>query len=523
MTTTENMEKLNQNINDLTVLILAAGYGRRMGPFSRMVNKGLIPYKNKPLISHIIDKFDKGTKFVIACGHLGQQIKDYVGTVHSDKNIVFVDIPDYSEGNTGPATTIQHCRDHLTGGFLWLACDTLFDFDFKSRLDHNWIGVYPVDSSLAKDYCWIERDGDHITRIENKVTNKKAVDAFIGLMYAKDGQYLENLQKVKAKETYQGFLENLDLKAHTVKQWFDFGTYEKWQELNSVLPEESFTKPNELFYHDNNKIIKYFVNPDHVTARFNRAQQNPRCMPTNMLVKGNFLIHDYAQGDIIYNQVSAEIFKRMLAWCETNLWIKPSMVGDYYHACHKFYHTKTMERVEQFRIKYPDWEEPYTVNQIPVSSIDSYLRKIDWSWLCKTVEWCFIHGDLHFDNTIYDSANSKFTAIDWRTDFAGFTNGDLYYDLAKLLGGLRLNYRAIKHNNYSYVEKNETAEISIPSVHGLEDFEHILQSWVEENNLNWRKVQILVPLIYLNMSPLHEAPFDKFLIALAQYYFAQVL
>ena len=55
----------------LTVLILAAGYGRRMGPFSRMVNKGLIPYDNKPLISHIMEKFDTDTKFVIACGHMG--------------------------------------------------------------------------------------------------------------------------------------------------------------------------------------------------------------------------------------------------------------------------------------------------------------------------------------------------------------------------------------------------------------------------------------------------------------------
>jgi len=30
-------------------------------------------------------------------------------------------------------------------------------------------------------------------------------------------------------------------------------------------------------------------------------------------------------------------------------------------------------------------------------------------------------------------------------------------------------------------------------------------------------------LIYLNMSPLHEAPFDKFLIALAQLHFSQIL
>ena len=512
-----------QNTNNLTVLILAAGYGRRMGPFSRMVNKGLVPYNNKPLISHIIEKFDTNTKFVIACGHLGQQIKDYVGTVHADKNVKFVNIPDYSEGNTGPATTIQHCAEYIKGGFLWLACDTLFDFDFKNRLDHNWIGVYPVDSAIAKDYCWVERDGNTITRIENKVTSKRAVDAFIGLMYAKDDQYLENLRSTNARETYQGFSSNLDLKAYTVRDWLDFGTYEKWQELNDELPELSFTKPNELFYCDNNKVIKFFINPDHVSKRYQRAKENPTCMPSNMVAKNNFLIHDYAPGDIVYNQLSPQIFQKMLAWCENDVWKKPSLSNNFVDACWRFYKAKTFERVEQFRIKYPDWEEPYIVNGESVERIDNYLRQIDWNWLCTTVNWRYIHGDLHFDNTIYDPVNDKFTAIDWRTDFAGFMYGDLYYDLAKMLGGIRLNYRAVKNDELNYTEKNEIASIIVPSVKDKVLYENILKDWVQSKGLEWHKVEVLVPLIYLNMSPLHESPFDKFLVALAQYYFSKTL
>ena len=101
-----------KNTSKLTVLILAAGYGRRMGPFSRMIPKALIPYDNKPLISHIMEKFDATTRFVVACGHMGQMIKDYVGAVHADKDIVFVDIDNYAEGDTGPATSIQACAKY---------------------------------------------------------------------------------------------------------------------------------------------------------------------------------------------------------------------------------------------------------------------------------------------------------------------------------------------------------------------------------------------------------------------------
>ncbi len=510
--------------NNLTVLILAAGYGRRMGPFSRMVNKGLVPYGDKPLISHIIDKFPKETtKFVIACGHMGQQVYDYVSSVHDDKDIVFVNIPDYSEGNTGPATTIQHCADHIRGGFLWLACDTLFDFDYTKRMDHNWIGVYPVDSTISQDYCWIRRDGDDLIEVNNKVKNDTAVDAFIGLMYCKDDEYLNNLIARKAKETYEGFA-GLELKAHTVSSWLDFGTYEKWQELTKDLPENSFVKPNEIFYHDNNRVVKYFTSESASTIRVDRANLNPEAAPTNINACGHFLIHDWVKGDIIYNQASPEVFAEILEWCNTTLW-KPMPVDREVavQSCYKFYRDKTYERLDQFRVKYADWSECCVVNRKDVETIDTYLEQVHWKWLCENVEWRFIHGDLHFDNLIRDPATGKISMIDWRTDFAGQLGGDIYYDLAKMLGGLYLNYRDVKADKYSYKEMSDYATINIPSVPDVEKYEDILRSFVLKQGLDWIKVQMLVPIIYLNMSPLHEAPFDKFLIALAQYHCKKLL
>lgn len=512
------------NTNNLTVLILAAGYGRRMGPFTRMVNKSLIPYGDKPLISHIIDKFPKATtKFVIACGHMGQQVKDYVGAVHNDKQVVFVDIPDYSEGNTGPGTSVQHCAEHLTGGFLLVACDTLFEFNWQDRLDHDWIGVYPVDSGIAKDYDWVERDGNDIIALHNKEASTTAVDAFVGLMYAKDDTFLTNLKNKNAKENFQGF-EGMDLKAYTVRKWLDFGTYEKWHELNKLMPENSFVKPDELFYHDNGKVIKYFSKEDHVNSRVVRARANQSCMPTNITAVGNFLIHDWALGDILYNQINSDLFRQMLDWCNNNIWIKPEHYSstDAFRNCQKFYRDKTLERLNQFRVKYTDWSECCVVDRKEVDTIDTYLDRIDWDWLCSTHEWRWVHGDLHFDNTIYDIKTNKFTAIDWRTDFAGGTYGDIYYDLAKMLGGIWLNYRLVKNGGLDYYEKADYATLTIPSVDNAEVYESILRSWVVAKGLDWTKVKTLVPIIYLNMSPLHEAPFDKFLVALAQLHFSKL-
>ena len=239
------------------------------------------------------------------------------------------------------------------------------------------------------------------------------------------------------KETYEGF-RGLDLQAHTIRGWKDFGTYEKWEELSSEFTDVSFPKPNELFYNDNGKIIKFWTDPKQAEMRVKRAECNTEAMPSNVERSGHFLIHDFAKGDIVYNQYTPEVFEKMLAWCENTLW-KPAPSEEdadinHLNICQKFYYEKTMERLEQFRVKYADWSEPCVVNGKEVLTIDQYLDQIDFTWLCTETSWKFIHGDLHFDNTIYnrgqnlhsldvmhlfENERDRFTAIDWRTDFGG--------------------------------------------------------------------------------------------------------
>lgn len=514
------MAELKTNIqNNLTVLILAAGHGRRMGPFSRMVNKSLIPYDNRPLISHIMDKFGADTKFVIACGYLGQQVQDYVNSVHSDKNITFVNITNYDESSTGPATTIIQCRQYLNNKFMWISCDTLFDFDFTDKLDHSWIAVSPVNSEVASDYCWIERNGNDITEVHNKESSTCAVDAFIGLMYVNDSGFIQNLIKHNSKDVFEGF-KDINLSAYTVKTWKDFGTYDKWQLLSKDLAEVSFPKPDEIFYRDNGKIIKFATDKALTLLKYERSRLNPHCLPTNIKCHGNFLVYDEAAGDTLYTHLTPAIFLEFLNWANTNVWIKPDIISDISIAADNFYRVKTVSRIEKFRIKYNEWEEPAKVNGHDVKTIEEYINEIDFDSLANNSIQCFIHGDMQFDNIIYDG--NRFTVIDWRTDFAGDRYGDIYYDLAKMLGGLYLSYKDIKEDKFSYSETNNEVFIDFPSVDSVHLYSTMLQQWCYDNNYDWQKVKTLVPLIYLNMAPLHEAPFDKFLIAMSQLFFSQL-
>ena len=61
-----------------TVCILAAGVGSRVGSYSTYLNKSLLPIKKKAAISYIIDQFSNNTEFVIAIGHFGKQVKNFL-------------------------------------------------------------------------------------------------------------------------------------------------------------------------------------------------------------------------------------------------------------------------------------------------------------------------------------------------------------------------------------------------------------------------------------------------------------
>ena len=89
-----------------------------------------------------------------------------------------------------------------------------------------------------------------------------------------------------------------------------------------------------------------------------------------------------------------------------------------------------------------------------IPHIKELIDLIPWKNIFKGVPSNF-HGDLQFDNIIL--ANRKFYLIDWREDFGGNINyGDLYYDLAKLDGGIEMNYDLIKKGRFMIKEnKNQ--------------------------------------------------------------------
>jgi thiamine kinase-like enzyme len=141
------------------------------------------------------------------------------------------------------------------------------------------------------------------------------------------------------------------------------------------------------------------------------------------------------------------------------------------------------------------------------------LDKVDFPSLSSNLLYSNFHGDLQFDNIIYNTKDDKFTYIDWRESFAGDTNGgDLYYDLGKLYGGCLLPYNLLKNAHYvNFTAGHSYIKYDYQINDSLKEFTSTYENWLTSNGYNLNKVKLITGLIYLNMSPLHDSKFNKLL------------
>jgi choline kinase len=513
---------MNKNLPK--VCILAAGMGSRLGEYSKLVNKALLPLDGKAIVSHIIEKFSKDTEFIMAVGYKSEQILDYIKIAHPNTKITFVFVPNFSGKGSGPGLSAIVCKDYLMQPFYFVSVDTLWSDDLKViGTNENWVGVCRVKKSDSDQYCNFTLSNGEVTEIYDKQKTNDAY-AFIGLAYIKNTASfwngLANESEINdEKQVSLGIKEILKFNKIEAKEmnWIDVGTKEKYESEIKKNKNFDFSKINEYIYFIDKKVIKFYSNPEIVKMRVEKSKLNSNVFPKIELQKGSFFSYNYCPGETLYKQTEPKIFQKLLDWLDQNLWKKKLVeTNELRSLCENFYREKTEKRLSQFKIKYPTYNEPILINEKIVPTVEKLLATIDWDKILKA-DASFIHGDLQPDNIIYDKNNEEFILLDWRQDFAGRIDiGDIYYDFAKLWGGLLLNYDQIKLNKFSYYETGGGCQISYPSHPFVLETIEILKKYILKNGYSLNKIKILVGLIYLNMSPLHQSPFDKLLHALGR-------
>jgi len=498
--------KITKNI----VIIPTAGTGSRMGNYTKNLNKALLPYKNKPVIAHIIDRFPIDSKFIVPVGYLADQIKDFCRIAYSDRDIEFVHIDDYLSLNSGTAYTLRQCRNKVNGSFWYVPCDTYFNESVIDRVsDYNCYFVKKVSEKDTYLYTMFNVDvNSDITEITFKKHTSDSYKAFTGLMYIhRYKEFFESLEQLNSTELIYSI--QLGDKVTSLDTWQDFGDPANYQTELGKSQKFDFTKKDELTYICNNRVVKWWVDDTTPKKKYIKTLKNPSVFPANCQHIGNFMAYDYFDGQTLYEFNNPVAFTSYLNWLKDEVWLLEDV--DITSAAIEFYKHKTLTRVNKFLEKYPNLTQVNFINGIKVNDYNYYLNQIDWDYLSTTTLPGFIHGDLQFDNIIINN-EGKFKIIDWRHEFANIVEfGDIYYDLAKLAGGFIINYANIKEHNFNIEIDNDNVTLSIPSVEQVTVYQKHLKEFIIEQGYDYKKVQLLIPIIYWNMSPLHTAPFDLFL------------
>lgn len=226
---------------DYKVCILAAGIGSRMGNFTKVFNKALLPINGKPAICHIIEKISDEISIVIAVGYKKETIVEYLKHNYSNRKFKFVVVDNWNGIGSGPGYSLLCCKEYLQIPFIQFAADTLVLEDVP-KPTKNWIGLTPV--SNTKRFCSVKLEGDKVIRFDDKTDNDNKY-AYIGLFGVNSldsfWNNLENSTENLIDNEFQvsnGFSALIyDGLYAEFFRWFDLGTLDAYKHALRNFPD----------------------------------------------------------------------------------------------------------------------------------------------------------------------------------------------------------------------------------------------------------------------------------------------
>lgn len=515
----------------MKVCILAAGIGGRLGNLTKNFNKAFIRIGDMGAISHIINYFPKHYEFIITTGYLGDELEQYVKLCHPDLNIRFVKNVIYSGSGAGPGYSLNTCNEFLQEPFYIWTTDTLVN-DFSITEDHNWIG-YCEAKNEDGEYSCVDVDGENvINNFYEKKENVYTNNAYIGCSFVLD---YENFWKGMANNPitiqnqfqvsagFNSLLQNNIVYGKKL-QWHDTGNLEKLQKTREQFPAKikNLDKDDEEIYFFNNEfVVKYFKDENFAQNRIKRNITLGNTVPKIFRSSKNFYVYEYIVGkDLFAIDKPQECFLNLLNFANEQLWqprkLNPEEFKKFQETCVDFYYKKTKIRLDKLYEKLHLYDKQDTINYKKIPLLNDILENLDWPNLLNGKP-TLMHGDFNFSNIIFQNNNS-FKFIDWRQDFGGMLEvGDMYYDLAKMYSGFLFPHDTIKEGSFQLKIERENVEVHLHEYEKYTECKKIFINFLNEKNIDTKKVKQLAAIVLLNMSPLHEFPLNVYLYYCGKY------
>jgi len=503
------------------VLLTTSGLGSRLGNLTKFTNKSLVRIGDKPVISHIIETYPEDVEFVVTLGHHGSQVEQYLTLAHPERNIQFVEVDTYMGEGSSLLYSISLCEEYLQSPFIFHACDTILPKNYIQDVDFsaNWSIGGVGDNSQS--YRTINCVNGKIASINEK--GEQNFDfVYVGVSGIQQYEVFWNtcrsiLQTVKTSDLSDCHVirKMNDFAVIKINDWYDIGNIDALRRTRSKIKGtiHVLDKEDENIFLFDNFVIKFFYNKKVCYDRVSRTENLKGLVPDLLGSTENFYKYQYVKGDLLSDVVDLQKFGSLLFWSKENLWTEKEDPS-YENNALSFYKDKTILRIEKFLEKYNLTDGYDLINGSLVPPMRQLLEQVDFNSIMGKSPTGF-HGDFILDNILL--SDDTFKLIDWRQDFNGSIDaGDMNYDLAKLNHNLILNHEILAKNLYSIDFKNGI-RCDVHVKKSLLDCKIILKDFCDRQGIDYKSIEILSSIIWVNMSPLHEHPLDMFLYYFGKY------
>ena len=124
-----NKKKKNKSINNTNVIIMSGGKGTRLRPYTNILPKPLIPFKDKTLIEHVLKSFiqHKIKNFIFSINYKSELIKAYFKEKKLPIKIGYLE----EKKPLGTAGSLKYLKKNKFKNHFIANCDTIIKTDFE--------------------------------------------------------------------------------------------------------------------------------------------------------------------------------------------------------------------------------------------------------------------------------------------------------------------------------------------------------------------------------------------------------
>jgi L-glutamine-phosphate cytidylyltransferase len=178
----------------MKAIIVAAGMGRRLSPYTDDRPKCLVEIAGRPMLARQLDTYRAAgvTGFVIVRGYLADRL---TAALSAEPDVTFVDNRDYGRNNI--LCSLMFAEQHMDGGFLFSYSDIVFrpalvtavrdaPGELALLVDQHYASVYEgrTDHPIEEAELAEVKDGRVLRVGKRAVPREEAQGEFIGLLRA---------------------------------------------------------------------------------------------------------------------------------------------------------------------------------------------------------------------------------------------------------------------------------------------------------------------------------------------------